>query len=251
MKTLRRLGRGLGLALVVGWSTLAPWGETTPQVGGKLPAFTPLEEDAGRFDAKIYDEGTITDVTDFSFSGDAALGGIRSETSEAITKINLESIATIEVLDKGIYNSKRYPNLDLFAIKKISKNGATVELLIPRHVVVCGKEKATQDEKAWYLHKIDKIEITPTSGSETTVTQVKKIVGDEKKGNNAPKAKADEHEKTGIKTNEEYQEKEIKIVEKKTAPPRQRGLSSALEDFVTTIVGIITAVLKWIKHLIW
>ena len=123
------------------------------------PAFVPLEDNAGSYSGIIYDDKNEIEVKDISFTGNTAIGGIRKETDDSVNKIELSKIRELTVVQPH-YISQKYSDKEYILADGISITGEPIkDILIPRQVVICGVDKKTQMEKAWFLYKISKIKI--------------------------------------------------------------------------------------------
>ncbi len=139
------------------WPALMSMGDTTQTSVLKEPSYAELEEGEELYDGTVKDEGVVTELKQVSFFGHTKVGGVRQEPGDAVTRLDLGKIKSIKVLQE-IATSKKYPEKDFCEIAKTSLDGTTQEiLLVPRHVVICGIDKTTGDEKAWYLNKIDEL----------------------------------------------------------------------------------------------
>lgn len=126
------------------------------------PAFAPLQEGQGSFRADIHDGGKKVSVKDISFFGVTSLGRIKSERDDSVSEFDLSEINQVDI-NNAHFDSKRFSDqvftkitiqtrpLDNIEGKSVS------ELLIPRNIVVCGKEYETGLKRAWFISKIDKI----------------------------------------------------------------------------------------------
>lgn len=125
----------------------------------KDPAFVKLEKDEASYSASIYDEQSITEVKDISFSGHISIGGIRSEADDSVSVLDFSKIKELTIL-KPSYESKRYSDREFILASAIANNGSVIEnLLIPKEVIICAIETSTNVEKAWLLQKINKLVI--------------------------------------------------------------------------------------------
>lgn len=121
------------------------------------PIFVPLEERQGSFLAEVQDELSRTIVRDISFFGHTSIGGVRKESDDSFNRLDLKNIREIEIV-KSSFESKRYSDKEFALVKVVMSNGSVLkDLLAPRNAIICGVERATGAEKAWWLRKVNKI----------------------------------------------------------------------------------------------
>ena len=245
---------------------------------GKEPGFAKLEEGQGLFDGIIKDEQTETYIQQISFFGHTSIGGIRQENNDIMTKLNLENIKRLEVIDK-IYTSKRYPEKEFSLVRKISapRGGAEVaeEILIPRNVVMCGIDRKTGDERSWYLNKIDQLIVVPASergkslfDDTTTTTTMPATTKDSvaKEQNKTEVAVTlSQEEKSQVSNEQEVEKasarpvavmkqpqphKEVIVVETTAGVDQPKTVLTAVTDFVKAFVDILKALFNFFKNLV-
>ncbi|MBD3231587.1 hypothetical protein GF322_02880 [Candidatus Dependentiae bacterium] len=126
---------------------------------GLEPEFVELKEGEGSFSGKIYDEQSIIDVKEISFTGHTSIGGVRKETDDSVNILDLAIIKEIEIL-KPDYESKRFSDKEftLTAIEYLH-DSQRKEFLVPKKIVICAREANTGQKKAWLFSKIKKITI--------------------------------------------------------------------------------------------
>ncbi len=128
-------------------------------VNGVEPSYARLEEGEPSICATIYDETTVTEIQDISFFGHTSIGGIRKEADDSANKLDLGKIQELSI-EKSIFESKRFPDGAFCLVKVITRSGAFIEdLLVPRHIIICGIDKKSQMERSWFLNKIDRVVI--------------------------------------------------------------------------------------------
>lgn len=121
------------------------------------PVFVPLEEKQGSYTAIVYDEKNQERVLDFSFFGHTSVGGIRKETDDSFTRLELSEIKEIRIVNPS-FQSKRYSDKEFALVTVVTKKGIEIkDLLVPKNVVICGIGRDTGNKKAWWLRKVDKI----------------------------------------------------------------------------------------------
>jgi hypothetical protein len=271
-------------AVFIAWPPAIPMGGSEPQSSLNEPSFSPLEEGDETYDACIKEGQKSTHVKQFSFFGHTTLGGIRTEADTSVTKLDLANIRSITVLEPS-YSSKRYPEKDFCLIRKVSKDGVVSDnLLMPRHVVICGIEKSTGDEKAWYLSKINEIVIErspmPIPEPNTKAPALQKIEPENKiaekpvqpsntqvapKQEDAPaqsgqtmefprqQASIDQlQQKTDspLVVKEQYKEKEIVVIEKKASDGDISSIWYAFIHVFESIGDFFKSIYTFIKSLL-
>jgi len=117
-----------------------------------------LGADQGIYNATINDSEQAITVSKLSFAGETTLDGIKKETDNSISRISLGEIETIKMLDP-IYESKRYPQIELCAVALTTTNGALEEMLMPRNLLICGQDRDSGIKKTWSLRKINAIQL--------------------------------------------------------------------------------------------
>jgi hypothetical protein len=128
------------------------------------PSYAPLESGEGSFSGMVYDESIVSEVKDISFFGHTTVGGIRKESDDSMNRLEISKIKEIIVLKRS-YDSKRYSDKEFSLVQVVTNDGTTIEdLLVPKHVIICGIEVKTQMERSWFLSKLDKIVMGKPSG---------------------------------------------------------------------------------------
>lgn len=243
----------IGVFCVYFWPIATPMGEQQPACSSKDPVFVSLEEGEDILDATIIDEGTGTEVTEISFSGPITVGGIRCEDNNLVTELNLKEIRSITVIEQA-YTSARYADKDFALIQVtwldglVTSDAPCKELLIPRHIVICGIEKGTRAQKACYLSKIDKLIIHhPAAPESTTADVAASSVKEEKVATDM----ASVEPLSTVK--KEYKEMEVKVVEKKKPEvlTEKKTLIEAVNDLIGAIIGLVKALFNFVKGLFW
>lgn len=118
------------------------------------------------FKATIKDESSTTSLKNFSFSGDKAIGGIRKETDDSHSSLDLVNIKKVKIRDSA-YHSKRHKQTFIRADVTANNNKVEKDLLIPLEASICGIDEQTHFEKSWKIKEVDKIIIGPGQVSET------------------------------------------------------------------------------------
>lgn len=129
-----------------------------PKNDGEDIQYIELGSDQGIYDAIVIDGDITVPVTKLSFGGDTTLDGIKKEQDSSSNRIDLADIDTIEMLDP-LYDSKRYPQQEFCKVLITTLNGAEEEMLMPRHLLICGEAQKSGFKKSWVLRTLSIIEI--------------------------------------------------------------------------------------------
>lgn len=126
-----------------------------------VPIFVPLQEGQGKYDACLQDgENECNLVTSVSFAGGTKIAGIRSELNDSFSTLDLATLKKIEVVDP-FYPSTRYPDQEFICVNITTLGGAVEQLLlVPRNVIICGVDKKTHQEKAWFLRALTQVTLS-------------------------------------------------------------------------------------------
>jgi hypothetical protein len=210
------------------------------------PSFAALEEGEGSFSATIYDESTTSEIKDVSFFGHTNIGGIRKETDDSLNRLEISKINEIRIIKRN-YDSKRYSDKEFTLAQVITNNNTVIDnLLIPKHVVICGLESKTQMERSWFLSKVDKIVIGKPSGiidrilsGVTTSTPIKT-------DSNKDEISQDTKEK---KTEKIATLETKKILTQETEQKKPETIGDALKNFFISIVDLLRALVQSVLSL--
>lgn len=118
------------------------------------PVYVKLDIDEGIYRGSIHDSDAIIPVTKLSFGGKTTLSGVRKETDNSQNVLKLANITDFEILDP-VYESERYPNQEYALVRVRLINKEEEDLLIPRHITICGESTETHIEKAWFLRMLN------------------------------------------------------------------------------------------------
>ncbi len=129
-----------------------------PKVDGEDIQYIELGPDQGIYDAILIDGNTTLAITKLSFGGDTTLDGIKKEQDSSSNRIDLADIASIEMLDP-LHESKRYPQQEFCKVLITTLNNAEEEMLMPRHLLICGEAKNSGFKKSWSLRTLSTIEL--------------------------------------------------------------------------------------------
>lgn len=161
MKRMQKLFAFLAVFALAS-STMHAMGEGGEGSEKKIPQFQKLLRGKGSYVGTVVENGHEISVKDISFTGDLVLGGLRSETSDAISQINLPKMLSMEILNPN-YRSEKL-NDDFVKVQVITKNitptgeHETSELLVPRDVQFSAINDAGI-EMAWWLRDVQAIHI--------------------------------------------------------------------------------------------
>ncbi len=136
---------------------------TNTNAGGKSKndetvAYSELGRNQGLYEGTIIEETTETVVTKISFAGDTTIDGIKKESDNSHNQLSLDQIAAIEVIDP-LFESKRHQDREYSLVGIETLNGHREEMLMPRHLVICGQAVESNIKKSWALRTIQRIEI--------------------------------------------------------------------------------------------
>ena len=131
--------------------------------GGKQvalePEFIKLKEGEGVYSGTIYDEKSVVDVNEISFTGHTSIGGIRKEGDDSVNVLDFAILKELRILNPN-YISKRFSDKEFVQVEvEFLRDQNYEEFLVPRHVVICALNANTGQKKAWFLSKIQKITI--------------------------------------------------------------------------------------------
>jgi hypothetical protein len=122
-------------------------------------AYTELGRNQGLHDGIIIEANAQTAVTQLSFAGETTIDGIKKESDNSHNQINLSDIRSITVIDP-LFESKRYPQQEFCLVKIHTTHDYTEEVLMPRHLVICGQAVESHIKKSWALRTLKKIKIS-------------------------------------------------------------------------------------------
>ena len=132
------------------------------------PSFAPLQAGQGSFMAVVHDGSMAVEVEDLSFFGHTSLGHVKSEDNDSVCEFDLAEITTLEVIqphfDSSKFSDQVFTKISITTLSQAAEKSndapktRTVEnLLVPRNIIVCGKERSTGIKRAWFISKINKI----------------------------------------------------------------------------------------------
>ena len=119
-------------------------------------AYTDLGRDQGLYEGIIKEENTQTAVSKISFAGQTSLDGIKKESDNSCNQITLADIKSISVINP-LFESKRHIDREYCLVRVRTQNDYTEDLLMPRHVVICGQAINSKIKKSWALRTVQQI----------------------------------------------------------------------------------------------
>lgn len=163
LKLLEHLFMGLVLFFTVNMDTQS--GKRSVDLE---PSFAPLQAGQGSFIGEIHDGSMAVEVEDLSFFGTTSLGHIKSEDNDSVCEFDLAEITQLEVIqphfDSCRFSDQVFTKVSITTLLSKAQNpqdsGQTRtvnNLLVPRNIIVCGRERATGIKRAWFINKINKI----------------------------------------------------------------------------------------------
>jgi hypothetical protein len=214
----------------------------------------------------VNDESTTTELEKVSFWGSTAISGVCREDNDSVTAIHLAYTQKIKVLDQE-YKSQRYPNKELCLVEKTNIDGTVVDgLLVPAKLVVCGIDKHSKDQEAWFFGKIDQlVRLDAADGQHRDVAVAKHIEhltqptdidseAHHHKANKAhKKAKVRKpHDSAAIKlfeAQDAHAEKKVVVLEKQTGAMEQKTIVQAVTDLLVAVIGVCKALFEGLRGL--
>ncbi|MFA6526946.1 MAG: hypothetical protein WCT20_00805 [Candidatus Babeliales bacterium] len=236
--------------------------------GGVLePRYVPLVEGQELFRGKVYDEKVIVELRELSFSGHTLIDGLRRESDDSSTSIRLADYKEI-IIEQQTYQSKRYPDKELIVMSLVNKQGVvTTGYLAPCNLVICGIEKDTNAEKAWFLKKVDRITIERINESATESTNyVNKIFKEQPAQapqtdvtkEQCPTAVVEQasllDQTTTVTASQADSSSKIKLdvvvaqspAEEKTFKQAVMGIFGGFADLIKAFFGVLKKIFRWI-----
>ena len=256
----------MSLSMVLCWSITAclALGDQGPQLNLAAPKFIPLEIGEESLSFAVKDESTTTELEKVSFWGSTAISGVCREDNDSVTAIHLAYTQKIKIVQQE-YKSQRYPNKEFCLVEKTNIDGTMTDgLLVPAKLVVCGIDKHSKDEEAWFLGKIDQlVRLDKNDGQHHDVAVAKHIEhltepSDIQSVPHHHKAhKMHKHHKphdpaaTKIleKPVEQNVDKKIVLLEKQTGAMEQKSIVQAFTDLLVAMIGVLKAVFETVRGL--
>ena len=249
----------MSMGMLVCWSitTCFALGDQGPQLNLAAPKFVPLEIGEESLSFAVKDENTTTELESVSFWGSTAISGVCREDNDSVTAIHLAYTQKIKVVQQD-YKSKRYPNKELCLVEKVNIDGTiTTGLLVPAKLVVCGIDKHSKDEEAWFLGKIDQlVRLDKELDQHNDIAVAKHI---DHLVERHSKSHAQEHPKThkphdpaAVRILEEQEpvvEKKIVLLEKQAGAMEQKTVVQSVTDLLVAIIGVLKAIFETVRGL--
>ncbi|MFH0898265.1 MAG: hypothetical protein V1855_01680 [bacterium] len=231
----------LGMYLFFVLCVCVNMGDTGGKYGSRLlePSFAPLEEGQGSYHGRVIDETTTAQIRDLSFFGHTNVGGILKESDDSVNKLELSKIKEINIVNAN-YDSKRYGDKELILTTITTIDGTKVkDILIPKHIVICGKEKETNMEKSWFIGKINKLIVDHEAIKKDLIPRVPAAV--------EPIAKVEKVEQK-IKPDKQVEKVKMKNYGEDT-PKKEKSVIGAFIAIIDSIIDFFKAVIIWIWNL--
>lgn len=236
MKTLTYLMMLGACACIVGIHSMDTG--TTRSTMPLEPSFAQLEEDSKSLAATIYDEDSVIEVYDLSFYGHTSIGGVRKETDDSLSKINLEMIKEL-IVEKSLFISKRFADQEFTLVEITTNTNAVVKnLLVPRHIVICAIDQKSHLEKAWFLNKINRIVIQGAFDPSKKPEDLVEKIYEKKKNTKTKQTRSLKH------TKKAPQEK----IDPTQVPPQEKGFTGALKNLAIATKDLMVETVKTIKN---
>jgi hypothetical protein len=157
------------------------------------------------------------------------------------------------------YKSARSPGKELCVIEKTNVDGTiTTNLLMPAKLVICGIEKKSKDEKAWFIGKIDQLVRLggkSTEHSDIAITKHIKhleqqaIIPDIKVHKRSIKRPHDPAAKRVFEAEDQPATPKIVVLEKQTGAMENKTVLRSLNDLAVAIIGVVKALFEAVRGL--
>ncbi len=249
------------VALCLRLATCFGLGDQAQPLGLSAPKFVPLEIGEESLAFAVRDENTTTELTNVSFWGSTAVSGICREDNDSVTAIHLAYTQKIKIKQQE-YKSVRYPGKELCVVEKTNVDGTVTDgLLMPVKLVICGIEKTTKDEKAWFLGKIDQlVRLEKTSGEHSDVVVAKHIdhlfdmhSTSTTHAHHGHKAGGSRPYVPGavkvLEAHDQQVEKKEILLEKQTGAMEQKTILRAVNDLLIAVIGVFKALFEAVRGL--
>jgi hypothetical protein len=160
-------------------SSIKALGDDRKPITSNEPKYIPLIDGQESLTAIIHDGKSSYNLREISFSGRIKIDGLRHEgdnqCDHGTTTISLADYKEIQI-EQSNYQSKCYTDKEFTKLRLITHTGKAMSgYLIPRNIVVCGKEAETNAEKAWFIKDIDHIFIQTNDNEVEQTNYVNKI----------------------------------------------------------------------------
>ena len=243
------------IVCLAGWTTVGALGDQQP--GGidlKEPQFVSLAIGQDMLSGRVKDELKVTELEQISFYGSTDVGGVYSEHDDSITEMQLAHARRLTV-KASEFNSLRYPGKELCSVDSENIDGSVTKgLLFPRKIVICGIQRGTYDAKAWFLSKIDYLEIDGSNhhASPLDEPQTAPVVPP------APAPVAPQSQSHAVpatppapvaQTTEVFQEKRVVVLEKQNGLIEKKTIFHAFNDVLVSIIGLVKAIFESVRGL--
>ena len=219
------------------------------------PGFARLADGEGSFRAIVYDDKNEITLKEISFFGHTTVGGIRRESDDSVTRLELSKIKEIKIL-KSHFDSKRFGDKDFTLVEILATTGAAMnDLLVPKRLIMCGIDEKTGLEKSWFLHKVNRVVMQGPTPIEipkiaSVIAQpIEAITTQQTVVSQAPTIGSQEKTKRTFRRNEVN--KWDKFYEQNQLPQSEaEGKVEKREGIGAAFIAIIDAILDFVKALI-
>ena len=251
----------LGVLIGFNWQLGIALGDQQLSQDPEIPKFVPLAIGQEALSGRVKDERTLTELEQISLFGSTEVGGVLSEKNDAVTTINLAQVRRLAVHGQA-FVSLRYPDKQLCLVDRELHDGSqTRDLLFPEKIVLCGIQKHTNDRKAWFLSKIDYLELDgPCLRSEKLCqalpAQVHEPVVPAPKHHAPISVPTPVHQAVPAPvpqpvaaTTEVFQEKRVVVMEKHNGALEKKSVFQALNDVFMSLLGLVKALFEKVRSL--
>lgn len=142
------------------------------------PRFVPLDPDDNSYCGIVIDNKVPLHIKNISFSGSTKIGGMRKETDDSISALDLSRVQKIIIKNPFFQSPHHSPSNEmvLFILSEITfllpdMATKTEEYLIPHDIVFSAEEISTGVQKAWRLRDITSFSIDHASSGTTALEQ--------------------------------------------------------------------------------
>lgn len=239
----------LGVLIGFNWQLGIALGDQQPGQDPEIPKFVPLVIGQEALSGRVKDERTLTELEQISLFGSTEVGGVLSEKNDAVTTINLAQVRRLTVHGQA-FVSLRYPDKQLCLVDRELHDGSqTLDLLFPEKIVLCGIQKHTNDRKAWFLSKIDYLELDGPARVHEPVVPAAKHHAPTSVPTPVHQAVPAPVPQPVAATTEVFQEKRVVVMEKHNGALEKKSVFQALNDVFMSLLGLVKALFEKVRGL--